>query len=105
MITATTREAARIRERLVRVQEDLRRARAEQRVLREQVDHLQDVADEVETQALLAETPLADREWTLARKDRDNHARVLEEARQQVETLSLERDRLLDELLDVEGTA
>jgi len=104
-ITATTREAARIRERLVRVQDDLKRARTEVRVLREQVDHLQDVADQAETQALVAETPLADRGWNLARKDRDNHVRLLEETRDQVERLAQERDRLLDELLDAEGTA
>jgi len=75
------------------------------RVLEEQVAHLADVADDAETRKLVAETPLADREWRAARTDLDRHARQLVEARAEVDELSGEQDRLLDRLLDAGGTA
>lgn len=103
-ITATSREAARIRERLKRLQDDLKRARATQRVLTEQVRHLADVTDDAETRKLVSQTPLADRAWQEARIDRDRHARLLEETRMQADDLEAERDRLLDRLFDLEGT-
>lgn len=99
-----TRQAARIREQLARVQEDLKRVRANQRVLAEQVDHLSDVADDAETRHLVAQTPLADREWRAARTDRDRHAVLLEESRQQAQALLAEQDRLLERLFDLEGS-
>ena len=88
-----TRQAARIREQLARVQDDLKRVRANQRVLAEQVAHLSDVADDAETRHLVAQTPLADREWRVARTDRDRHAVLLDEARQEAEDLLAEQDR------------
>lgn len=102
--TGSDREATKVRERLTRVQEELRRARANVRVLTEQVEHLQDVADTAETRRLVAETPVADREWRLAERDRDNHRRLLAEARDEIDALEAERDRLLDRLLELEGT-
>ncbi len=99
-----TRQAARIREQLARVQDDLKRVRANQRVLAEQVAHLSDVADDAETRHLVAQTPLADREWRVARTDRDRHAVLLDEARQEAEHLLAEQDRLLERLFDLEGT-
>lgn len=81
----------------------LRRARANERVLAEQVAYLREVADEAETRKLVAQTPLADRAWRAARDDLQRHARLLGEARAEVEELALERDRLLDRLLEVEG--
>ena len=98
-----TRQAARIRDQLRRVQEDLKRSRANQRVLAEQVAHLSDVADDAETRHLVAQTPLADREWRVARTDRDQHARLLDEARREADELLAERDRLLDRLFDLEA--
>lgn len=100
-----TRQAARIREQLARVQDDLKRVRANQRVLAEQVDHLSDVADDAETRHLVAQTPLADREWRAARTDRDRHAVLLEESRQQAQALLAEQDRLLERLFDLEGSS
>lgn len=52
---------------------------------------------------LVAQTPLADREWREARTDHERHARLLEETLAEVAELAAERDRLLDRLLDVEG--
>jgi len=78
--------------------------RATQRVLTEQVSYLADVTDDAETRKLVSQTPLADRAWQQARIDRDRHARLLDEARQEANGLEAERDRLLDRLFDLEGT-
>lgn len=102
--TGLTRDSAKVRERLARVQEQLRRVRANARVLQEQVDYLRGVADDAETRKLVAQTPLADREWQQARTDHERHARLLGEAREEIDALISERDRLLDRLLDLEGT-
>ena len=88
--------------RLNELQDRLRRARAEQRVLEEQVGYLAEVEGDAETRKLVAQTPLADREWREARTDLDRHARSLQEKRDEVTNLELERDRLLDQLLDAE---
>jgi hypothetical protein len=101
--TATTREAAKVRERLERNRYELRRVRATERVLMEQVAYLDEVATDAETRRLVAETPLADREWREARTDLDRHTALLEEARQDAIRLLTERDRLLDRLLELEG--
>ncbi len=101
---AATRQVARIRERLGRTQDEMKRVRASERVLAEQVAHLNDVADDAETRHLVAQTPLADREWQAARTDRDRHAALLAEARQHLADLQEEQDRLLDRLLDLEET-
>ena len=92
-----------MRERLTRIQEHLRRVRASERVLDEQVSHLDELAAEAETRRLVARTPLADREWREARTDLDRHAALLEEARRKEEGLLVERDRLLERLLELEG--
>lgn len=97
-----TRETTRIRERLTRLQERLRRLKGEERVLSEQVAYLADVADDAETRKLVAQTPLADREWREAKQDLDRHAAQLDEARAAIAELTDERDRLLDRLLDLE---
>lgn len=101
--TGSSRDAAKVHERLSDVQQRLRRARAKERVLNEQVAYLGEVADDAETRKLVAQTPLADREWRVARTDLERHARLLEEARTEIEEFARERDRLLDRLLDAEG--
>ncbi|WP_052667663.1 hypothetical protein [Nitriliruptor alkaliphilus] len=91
-----------MRERLVRVQEQLRLTRANERVLLEQVTYLDEVASDAETRKLVAETPLADREWREARTDLDRHTALLDEARREVMGLLAERDRLLDRLSELD---
>ena len=71
-------------------------------MLAEQVSYLAEVADDAETRKLVAQTPLADREWQQARQDHDRHARQLREAREQLAGLDAERDELLDRLLQLE---
>ncbi len=94
-----------MRERLTRIQDELRRIRATERVLADQVAYLDEAADQAETRKLVAQTPLADREWREARTDRDRHRSLLDESRQQVRDLLAEQDRLLDRLLAVESSA
>jgi hypothetical protein len=91
-----------VHERLTRVQERLRRVRATERVLAEQVAYLDEVAADAETRKLVAQTPLADREWREARTDLDRHAALLDDARRDAADLVAERDRLLDQLFALE---
>jgi len=97
--TARHTDATRAHERLTRIQEELRRVRATERVLAEQVAHLDAVAADAKTRKLVAQTPLADRDWRAARTDRDRHRVLLEEARSEADELRAEQDRLLDRLL------
>lgn len=90
-----------MRERLVRTQQEMRRVRANERVLADQVDHLASVAGDAETRKLVAETPLADREWHAARRDLDRHTALLQEARREAAALLAEQDRLLDRLAEL----
>ncbi len=87
----------------MRVQDQLRRVRATERVLDEQVAYLDEVAADAETRKLVAQTPLADREWRDARTDLDRHAALLDDAREEADKLLAERDRLLDRLFELEA--
>ncbi len=89
-----------MQERLTKVQADYKRVLATQRELEEQVFFLTGVAEEAETRKLVAETPLADREWRAARTDLERHRVLLEESRAEAERLQRQRDDLLDRLLD-----
>lgn len=102
--TAAITRSARVRERLARIQDELRRLRASERVLREQVAHLVAEADDAETRRLVAETPLAEREWREAATNLDRHRRALEDARARSARLEADRDALLDELIELEET-
>ncbi len=90
-------------DRLTRIQEQLRRIRANERVLSEQVTYLDEVAGDAETRKLVAQTPLADREWRDARTDLDRHSALLDEAHAETAALLAERDRLLDRLGELEA--
>ncbi|WP_165403966.1 hypothetical protein [Egicoccus halophilus] len=92
-----------MRDRLARIQDDLKRVRATERVLAEQVAYLAEVAQDAETRKLVAQTPLADREWRDARTDLDRHAGLLEEARSQAQALVDQRDGLLERLFELEA--
>ena len=91
-----------MRERLARIQDDLRRVRATERVLAEQVAYLDEVAADAETRKLVAQTPLADREWREARTDLDRHSALLDDARREVADLLTRRDDLLDRLFELD---
>jgi chromosome segregation ATPase len=93
-----------VHERLTRIQDELRRVRATERVLAEQVAYLDEVAADAETRKLVAQTPLADREWREARTDLDRHRASLDHTRREVADLLAQRDRLLDRLVEADAT-
>lgn len=72
------------------------RAREELAVLEEQLVHFHETADEARIRSLVAETPLADREWHEARR----HFEAMERASQATRKLVAELERTQDELLD-----
>jgi hypothetical protein len=92
-----------VHERLGRLREELRRVRATERVLAEQVAYLREVADDAETRSMVAQTPLAEREWREARTDLDRHSALLDDARREATDLLAEQDRLLDRLVELEA--
>jgi chromosome segregation ATPase len=101
-ITGTARETTRLRERLARTQDQLRRVRATERVLVEQVAYLDEIAADAETRKLVAQTPLADREWRDARTDLDRHTALLDDTRREAAELLAEQDRLLERLFELD---
>ncbi len=77
----------------------LARAKEDRRIVEEQLRFQNDVLEDAKTRMLVAETPLADREYRIARDD----LRRMELERARVETsiaeLQAEQDRLLDRML------
>ena len=71
-------------------------------MLGEQVAYLSEVAAELETRKLVAQTPLADREWREAHTDLERHRRLLDDTRRDMADLREEQDRLLERLFELE---
>jgi flagellar biosynthesis chaperone FliJ len=67
-------------------------------VLGEQLAHARDVADDAYTRALVASTPLADRERREATEDLRRTQRMYDETAQRLQELRAEQDRLLERL-------
>ncbi|HEX2051234.1 MAG TPA: hypothetical protein VHJ34_11485 [Actinomycetota bacterium] len=78
----------------------LTRAREELRIVEEQLLYQMDVVEEARTRMLVAETPLADREFRIARDDLDRLARQRRDVASLIEDLRVEQDRLLDRMLN-----
>jgi hypothetical protein len=68
----------------------------------EQVAYLDEMAADAETRKLVAQTPLADREWRDARTDLDRHTALLDETRREAAELLAEQDRLLERLFELD---
>lgn len=83
---------AQLRERLTRLQDDLR-------IVEEQVMFQMDVVEDAETRMLLSETPLADREFRIARDDLQRLLRQRDEISSAIAEMRAEQDRLLDRML------
>jgi len=79
-------------DRLTRAKEDLR-------IVEEQLLFQMDVLEEAKTRMLVAETPLADREFRIAREDHDRLAAERDRVTQEIVELQGEQDRLLDRML------
>ena len=76
----------------------LAKAREELHILEEQLFFQIDVLEEANTRMVVAETPLAEREYRVAR---DDHARLEQERTkvlEKIDELKREQDRLLDQM-------
>lgn len=89
-----------IRRRLSSIAEEMARARTELAILREQLAFHQGVLEERRIDKLVAETPLADRDYRIAAQDRDRVERLVGELERSLEAMAREQDRLLEELFD-----
>lgn len=77
----------------------LNRAREDLRIVEEQLLFQMDVLEEAKTRMLVAETPLADREYRIARDDHDRLAQERARVMEEIAELQGEQDRLLDRML------
>lgn len=88
-----------VERRLAEVHTNLERARAELAIAEEQLATLAELAEEARVRALVAETPLAEREW----QEASRHAAAMEHghqlALQRVKELEHAQDELFDKLL------
>ena len=88
-----------IQKSLAEIGDRLNRAKSDLRIVEEQVLFQMDVMEDAKTRALVSETPLADREYRVARDDHDRLVRQREEAQRAIVELQKEQDRLLDRML------
>jgi hypothetical protein len=84
--------------RLTAISAEVAGLRSELAVLVEQEAFQRDVMEEARVRALVAETPLADRELREAEDDLRRIERVRGEAGMRIEALRVEQDRLLAEM-------
>jgi hypothetical protein len=91
---------ANLQKRLEDARSELLRAREALSILEEQVAFQQGVADDAETTAVVAETPLAHRERREADGDLRRLRRQRDELRERVAALVAEQDELLDALIE-----
>jgi len=88
-----------IERRLLSLSGEISAVRDETGILQEQLAFQGEVVDDARVRALVAETPIADREFRIASEDHQRISRVLEETRSRLASLLEEQDRLLSELL------
>ena len=89
----------RVERRLRDVHAKLVYARAELAIVEEQLAAFIDDADDARIRSLVAETPLADREWQEASRHAAAMQRGLDLAKQRVAELEQLQDELLDKLV------
>ena len=88
----------RLTDRLSALSREMDALRLELSILDEQVAFQRDVTDDVRVRALVAETPLADRELRVAVDDLGRMERVAADTRRRLARLEGEQDRLLAEV-------
>ncbi|MBA3431186.1 MAG: hypothetical protein H0U16_06880 [Actinobacteria bacterium] len=71
----------------------------ERRIVEEQILFQMDVAEEAKTRMLIAETPLADRDYRIARDDLDRMHRERDDLSARIVAIRQDQDRLLDRML------
>ena len=89
----------RIEESLAQIGDRMLKAREELRIAEEQLLFQMDVVEEAKTRMLVAETPIADREYRIAREDCERMARERQRVAAEISDLQVEQDRLLDRML------
>ncbi len=89
----------RIHKNLSDLSDELTRAREDLRIVEEQLVFQNDVVEEAKTRMLVSETPVADREFRIARDDLDRLQRQRERLVAEIDELRREQDRLLDRML------
>jgi predicted nucleic acid-binding Zn-ribbon protein len=89
----------RIQKNLSDLGDDLNRAREDLRIIEEQLLFQTDVVEEAKTRMLVSETPIADREFRIARDDLDRLQRERGRLITEIDELRREQDRLLDRML------
>jgi predicted nucleic acid-binding Zn-ribbon protein len=95
---AAVRLRGNVSKRLAEVRDEVRRARETLRVLEEQLRYADEVADEAVTRALVASTPIADRERKEAQDDLRRVRRQRDDVAARIEALLAEQDSLLDRI-------
>lgn len=88
-----------IQKSLSEVGDRLTRAKEDLRIVEEQLLFQMDVLEEAKTRMLVAETPLADREFRVAREDHDRLVDERDRVSREIVELQGEQDRLLDRML------
>jgi hypothetical protein len=84
---------------LSQIGDRLKRAKEELRIVEEQLLFQMDVLEEAKTRMLVSETPLADREFRVARDDHERLLRQRDDFQTEIADLQTEQDRLLDRML------
>jgi hypothetical protein len=85
-------------EQLTALSAEITEARKAVRILDEQLAFQLDVAEDARVKALVSETPLADRDYRIARDDLERMRRSRDDEARHLEQLEQERDALLDRL-------
>ncbi|MFN2593405.1 MAG: hypothetical protein ABR579_00775 [Actinomycetota bacterium] len=83
---------------LADLNQKIAKAEADLRIIEEQVLFQMDVVEDLKTRALVAETPLADREYRVARDDYARLQRQRDEGLKAIADLKNEQDKLLDRM-------
>ncbi len=89
----------RIHKNLSDLADELTRAREDLRIIEEQLVFQNDVVEEAKTRMLVSETPIADREFRIARDDLDRLQNQRGRLIVEIDELRKEQDRLLDRML------
>ena len=89
----------RIQKNLSDLSDELTKAREDLRIVEEQLLFQSDVVEEAKTRMLVSETPIADREFRIARDDLDRLQREREKLIVAIGELRGAQDRLLDRML------
>ena len=88
-----------LRKSLAQLGDRISKARDDLRIVEEQILFQMDVVEETKTRMVVAETPLADREYRIADEDYRRMQKERERVIAEIAELQVEQDRLLDLML------